>query len=59
MQAGVDRVEEFRLRDGPSIELDAAGFLHPTAPRSKQTAFTRYGADLLESLRISAKVPKE
>ncbi|MBW2267831.1 MAG: rhomboid family intramembrane serine protease [Deltaproteobacteria bacterium] len=34
--------ENFALRDGSSIELDAAGFLHPRAERSRQTGFTRY-----------------
>ncbi len=34
--------ESFALRDGPSIELDAAGFLHPRTARSTQTGFTRY-----------------
>lgn len=43
MPRGADTGDEIRLRDGPSIELDAAGFLHPRAPRSKRTAFTRYG----------------
>jgi membrane associated rhomboid family serine protease len=34
--------ESFALRDGPNIELDAAGFLHPRTARSTQTGFTRY-----------------
>ena len=34
--------ERFALREGPSIELDAAGFLHPRTARSKQSGFTRY-----------------
>lgn len=32
----------FALRDGPDIELDAAGFLHPRSTRAKDTGFTRY-----------------
>lgn len=34
--------KSFPLRDGPSVELDAAGFLHPRTARSAQSGFTRY-----------------
>ena len=35
--------EEVRLRPGPNIELDRAGFSHPSGPRSVRSEYTRYG----------------
>ncbi|HJO22080.1 MAG: rhomboid family intramembrane serine protease [Myxococcota bacterium] len=43
MSAVEDSAEEVRLRPGPNIELDNAGFSHPLSPRSTRSGYTRYG----------------
>ena len=42
MSAAEDPAEEVRLRPGPNVELDRAGFSHPRGPRSRRRGYTRY-----------------
>jgi len=42
MSAAEDPAEEVRLRPGPNVELDRAGFSHPRGPRSSRSGYTRY-----------------
>lgn len=42
MPAAEDPAEEIRLRPGPNVALDRAGFSHPRGPRSTRGAYTRY-----------------
>lgn len=43
MPAIEEPAEEVRLRPGPNIEFDSAGFAHPAGPRSPRSDYTRYG----------------
>jgi len=43
MPAVDDSAEEVRLRPGPNIVLDWAGFTHPRGPHSTRSHYTRYG----------------